>query len=395
MTEAQQIAQAAAIGAAKGAALAGQRINVIGTGQDRFTADAVATLKYLATGQGQPAMPTSQIGLRIATTCLANSGVNTFAMPQDFVAEQALGGSVNRPGDFPAIMSAAATSIMEDAAQGAATTFEQWADRLPDSDTIDPVSIGGAGAIDDLDDHVDGDDVKERKMSSEHKGWIQVEHQANDIVLTPLMVVDAIKFQGFLRMLAQLGTAGKRSLNRKMIALLGTNPTLFDGVALFHTSHGNLVASGAAPSDTSLRANRALHAAQRAPGSSSQSGVDPMIVLVPDALKITAETAFQTILLAIGRAVANVESSQQYFKDRIKVLSDPELDNYSASAWYSMVDPTLIGLRSFVYRYMAGDGPSGRPVQYFDHRKRGMVFGIDFKAGCAITKHRGVVKNPG
>jgi hypothetical protein len=391
-----------------------------GSGQDLFAADAVQAVVSMATNGriGKPNNLTGLSGVQLAQLSLQTAGVNLpqFATAEE-VAEQALGmgqaidsanrrtitgrngigasGPVNRPADFPNVMAQAVRLIMEDAAALAPTTFEQWADRLPDADTMDITSLGGAGVIDDLDDHVDGRDVKERKMSEEHKGWIQVQHQANDIALTPLMVVDAIKFQGFLRMIRDLTQAGKRSLNRKLIALLGGNPQLIDGIVLFHTSHGNLVASGAAPSDTALRANRALHSAQKPPGATAISGVDPTIVLVPDALKITAQIAFQTLLQVNGMAVANVESSQAFFKDRIKVLSDPELDNYSASAWYSLVDPTLTELRSFVYRYKAGYGDTGRATEYMDPKKRARVYGIDFIAGCGISKHRGVVKNPG
>ncbi len=69
------------------------------------------------------------------------------------------------------------------------------------------------------------------------------------------------------------------------------------------------------------------------------------------------------------------------------------LDAYSTSHWYSLVDPTNQGLRSFVYRYSAGYEPNRPMMQYHDHRKRGICFAVDFVAGFAVTRHRGIVRN--
>jgi hypothetical protein len=208
------------------------------------------------------------------------------------------------------------------------------------------------------------------------------------------MLTDPIKFQNFLTAMTELATAGPRQLNRQMIGAIASNvQTIVDGIPLFHADHGNLVSPGGAPSDTNLEANRALHAAQRAPGATESSAADPKIVLVPDALRVTAQRAFRTLLGQGGMVVANVETAQQFFKDNVEVLSDPMLDAYSTSRWYSLVSPQNHGLRSFVYRYLRGYGP-GRPMmQYHDHKKRGLCFAVDFVAGFAITRHRGIVRN--
>lgn len=372
-------------------------INVIGTGEDRFAKDAVESLAAAAgvtSVSSSNKLPRGAVksalygGLRLA-------GHDTTDLPLATAFDLACSGFVNRPSDFPSVMAQVTDVIMDAAASQAATTFERWAYRLPDADNFDRTSIGGAGVIDGLDDYIDGETVKQTRMQEESKGWIEVNPSANDIALTWLMVADPLKFGRFLEMIAELGSAGPRTLNRRMVELLATNQPTIDEVPLFDNSHGNLMGSGSAPNDAALQAMAKLHAAQRAPGSEDPSGRFPSIILVPDALRITAETAFSTLLMVDGLRVARVEEQQSYFKDRIQVVSDPMLDSHSTTAWYSLIDPSTAGLRSFVYRYLAGYGPTGKSRSYFEPRRRSLVFGRDFVAGCALTKHRGVVKNPG
>jgi hypothetical protein len=94
-----------------------------------------------------------------------------------------------------------------------------------------------------------------------------------------------------------------------------------------------------------------------------------------------------------GIVVANVELAQQFFKDAVVVLSDPMLDAYSTSRWYSRVSPQNRGLRSFVFRDVRGMGPGVPMNRYYDPKKRGLCFAVDFAAGYSITRHRGIVRN--
>ena len=348
--------------------------------------------------------------MQVAKACLASAGVKGLddASPQD-IAEAALGfghhsgllassqSAYNTPADFPNIMSEASKIIMEDAAMAAKTSFEVWAHRLPDADNMDTESIAGHGTIDGLDAQVDGDNVKDRKLFEESKGFIVPVHYANDIALTWLMMIKSISFQAFLSSLGELGSAGKKVLNRQLISFLTGNVELIDGVALFHdATHGNLITTGGGtPSNAQLKLMAKKHSAQRPPGATANSGADPSILLVPDGLKRDAAEAFKTLIVVNGMSVANLESNQSYFKDNIMVVSDAELDLVSAVEYYSLVAPNMQGLRSFVYRYLAGYGETGRRIEYVDNQKRARVYGVDFVAGSAVTKHRGVVKNPG
>jgi hypothetical protein len=388
------------------------RVAVTGSGAESLQKDIVAMLAYKGTdgraGRDVPNLRRAQpIDLVKDTVNASGLRLTGFASDDKLaLAELALGlnpegisaaGSVNRVGDFVNIMSQVQQVMMDDAAARPELSFRFISDELPEADSMDVTSIGGYGVIDGLDAHTDGTDAKEIKLREESKGFIAPTLYANDICLTALMVIDPLKFNMFLRAMSDMINAGPRTLNRSIIAMIGSNVTLIDGLALFeNTVHLNLVGSGGAPSETNLIVNRALHAAQRAPGMLSNSGTDPRIVLVPDALKITAAKAFQTFFgNTNGTPIANIESSQNYFKDSVMVVADPELDNYSTTAWYSLVAPSNQGLRSIVHRYRAGYGPAGKRGEYMDYKKRGRCYTIDFAAGAAIAGWRGIVRNPG
>lgn len=378
------------------------RIQGTGSGVDVFRGEAIDGLVHIATNgrRGKPNQMTAQGPTAVMRQCLIATGVpgaeTADATEITNATAQLSASGVNRAGDFPNIMSGVSRILMDEAKTGSEVSFIHFAEQLPDADTMDPVSIGGFGVIDSLDAHVDGNNAAEKKLQEESKGYLPIVHYANDICLTWLMTSDAIKFNNFLRSMADLSQAGLRTLNRAIIQAIASNVTLIDNVALFHADHANLIDSGnGAPSDTTLAANRALHAAMRAPGQTTSSGTEPRIVLVPDALKVTAMKAFRTLLGDAGLVIANVEQNQLYFKDNVRVIADPELDNFSTSYWYSLVDPSVQGLRSFVYRYLRGHGPDRPLDMYIDHKRRGMVFAIDFVAGFAITKHRGIVRNNG
>jgi hypothetical protein len=378
------------------------RIQGTASGVDTFRAEAVDALVHIASQgrRGKPSALAARGPIPIMRQSLVLHGSAAAAQADDHViadaTAQVMASGVNRVGDFVNIMSGVSRILMDDAIVASEASFPYFAEQLPDADSMDPASIGGYGVIDGLDAHTDGTDAKEIKLQEESKGWLQPVHYANDCCMTWMMHSDPIKFNHFLRMLANMTMAGYRTLNRNIIGAIGSNMPTIDGVTFFHANHGNLVVSGGAPSETNLITNRALHAAQRAPGMMSNSGTDPRIVLVPDALKITAAKAFRTFFgTANGTPIANIESSQNYFKDSVMVLADPELDNYSTTAWYSLVDPSAQALRSVVFRFLKGHGPDRALTQYVDHRRRGLVFAIDFVAGWSFSGWRGIVRNPG
>lgn len=88
----------------------------------------------------------------------------------------------------------------------------------------------------------------------------------------------------------KLSRAAKRTLAKFVLDMIRTNPTAYDGVALFHATHGNL---GAAALDaTSFAAARLAMLKQAEKDSADRLGVNLKNLLVPPDLQETAVNLF-------------------------------------------------------------------------------------------------------
>lgn len=93
------------------------------------------------------------------------------------------------------------------------------------------------------------------------------------------------------RIPVRLARAGKRTLGKFVFDLIRTNPIVYDAVAFFHASHGNL---GAAALDaTSWAAARLAMMKQTEAGSGDRLGIGPSFVLVPSDLEAAAFDLFR------------------------------------------------------------------------------------------------------
>lgn len=87
-----------------------------------------------------------------------------------------------------------------------------------------------------------------------------------------------------------LSRAAKRTLGKFVFDFIRTNPTLYDGVAFFHATHGNLGAN--ALDATYLAAARLRMLKQTEAGSSERLGIPPKFLIVPVDLQETAVNLF-------------------------------------------------------------------------------------------------------
>lgn len=89
----------------------------------------------------------------------------------------------------------------------------------------------------------------------------------------------------------KLSRSGKRTLAKFVLDFLRTNPTIYDGAALFHASHGNL--GTAALSAASLAAGRLAMLQQTELDSGDRIGIGPQNLWVPGELEETAVDLFR------------------------------------------------------------------------------------------------------
>lgn len=88
------------------------------------------------------------------------------------------------------------------------------------------------------------------------------------------------------RIPVRMGRAAKRTLAKFVFDFIRTNPTIYDSVALFHATHGNLGSTALAAAE--LTAARLAMLKQTEAGSSDRLGVGPKSIMVAPDLQETA-----------------------------------------------------------------------------------------------------------
>lgn len=89
----------------------------------------------------------------------------------------------------------------------------------------------------------------------------------------------------------KLAQAAKRTLSKFVLSIPQTNPVIYDGIALFHATHGNLGA--AALSSDAVGAGRVAMKAQKEKDSNEKLGIGPSFLWVPDELEEDAWNLFR------------------------------------------------------------------------------------------------------
>lgn len=185
------------------------------------------------------------------------------------------------------------------------------------------------------------------------------------------------------------GLAAMEFENQTLVDLLtsnsGAGPTLADTKAIFHTDHGNLAASGAAITVTTLAAARLALRGMKGISGTVPINATAKYLVVPAA----QETVAENYLAGLYPAQA---SNVNPFSGALSLVVDPRLDAKSTTRWYTFADPGVLPV--IEYAYLAGfEGVQVETRNGFD------VDGVEIKArldfGAGGIDFRGAYSNPG
>ena len=314
----------------------------------------------------------------LGRTILGRSGVLTTAMSPSAIVERMLTTS-----DFPAIMGdtvnrslragyqAAPSALKAVARKSTARDFRRKTKlQISEAPTLEKVNEAGEfkfGAL---------HDAKESYAIATFGKIIAVTRQ--------LLVNDDVG--AFTDMSAKWGEAAADFEAQQLVDLLeagsGAGPVMDDGKTLFHADHGNIAASGATISVTSLAEARLKMRKQK--GLAGRPiNVRPRFLVVPPELELAAEQ----VLAAIQPTTTDDVNP---FGGKLELLVETRLS--SATRWYLVSDPaTTEGLE---YSYLQGEeGPQIESKQGFEID--GMAFKVRLDFGAAFLEHRGWFRNTG
>jgi hypothetical protein len=318
--------------------------------------------------------------LELAREFLANAGVNVRGFSRDEIATRAL----HSTSDFPEILSAVTNKTLRQAYDAYPRTFVAFCRQVLATDfkAMNRVQIGEAPQL--LKVNESGE--FKRGTIAESKESYRIETYGRVVGITRQVLIND-DLDAFTRIPAMYGTAIATLESDVVWGIVTANAAMADGVALFHATHKNLAASGAALSVTTVGDGRAAMAKQTGLDKKTVLNIRPAFLIVPAALELAAEQ-----LIAQNLVPAKTGDVVPQSIRTISPISEPRLDNASATAWYLAANPAQIDTIEYAYL-------EGQQGAYIETRNGFDVDGIEIKCrldfGAKAIDWRGLYKNAG
>lgn len=326
--------------------------------------------------------------LRIAEAYLMARGVRTTHLSKRELAGMAMGLSERASGfhtssDFSLLLADVANKTLRRAYDEAPQTFTLIGRRvsLPDFKPSNRLQIGDSPAMLEVKEHGEF----QRGTMVEGKEVFQLKTYGRVFAITRQALIND-DTDAFSRVATGFGRSARALESDLAWAQITGNPTMGDGVALFHATHGNLAGAGTAIDVNSLGVARAAIRVQKGLDGVTPLNINPRFLLVPAA----KETLAAQFLTQITPALAG---SVNPFAGILTPIVEPRLDVNSATAWYMVASPAD-GVDVLEYAYLEGeDGPMTEQRLGFD------IDGLEIKArhdfAAKVVDWRGIYKNPG
>lgn len=231
--------------------------------------------------------------IELARKSLERQGVKTDGMNRMKMVGMAFThrGAYQTTSDFAVILENVLGKVLLGAYATQENTWERFCaiDEVPDFRPSNRYRTGSVASLETVAEHGEYKngalpDAAKYAVSTERKGKIFA--LSREVLLNDDM--------GALTNLAvEFGRSAGRTIENSVYALLAQNsglgPTMGDGQPFFHASRGNVNATGSALTVAGIDADRVVMRAQKDPTGQDFIDLNPAILLVPDALKGTAQ----------------------------------------------------------------------------------------------------------
>lgn len=318
----------------------------------------------------------------IARDCLEMSGENLRGLNDDEIVKRAFTTSTS---DFPVILENVLhrTVIASYATvgktwprfctTGSVSDFRQWK-------RLKLASVGTLDALGEL------GEFKNKALNDAESESINVTTFGNTVNISRQMIVND-DLGAFLNISTALGKAAALTVEKAVYALLLSNPTMSDGVALFHANHKNLQSTGTVLSVSAIDADRVAMASQMDVGGNDYLDIKPSVLLLPTSLGGTARVINRSEFDPdAANKLQRVNMVAGLFND---IIDTPRL---SGTARYYFADPSV--MPAFEVAFLNGnDQPYLEQENGFD--VDGVKYKIRLDFGVAAIESRAVYKNVG
>lgn len=320
----------------------------------------------------------------MARDSLERAGRKTRGMSKAEIAIQAL----QTTSDFPSILENVITKTLRAGYQAAGRTFVPFSRQstLPDFKQVSRAQLGGAPNLKRV---LEGAEYEHGTIGDGAEKYAVQKYGRIVAISWETVVNDDL--DAITRIPQAFGASAAELESDIVYAILTGNPLMADGVALFHADHGNL--GTAADLADALDATAANPIAAMRKAMLLQKGLNeqyitvrPKFLIVPPSLEEVA------LKITSANFVATKGLDQNVFGPSMTAITEPRLEDASATAWFGAAEPTTIDTIEYAYL----EGHEG----VFTETKHGFeVDGVQVKCrhvfGAKAIDHRGLFKNPG
>ena len=320
----------------------------------------------------------------MARDSLERAGQKTRGMNKREIAIKAL----QSTSDFPAILEAVVTRTLRSGYQTAARTFTPFSRQatLPDFKQVSRVQLGGAPNLLRV---VEGAEYEYGTIGDGAEKYA-VQKYGRIVAITWEAIVND-DLDALTRIPQSFGASAAELESDIVYAILTGNPLMADGKALFHADHGNLGA--AADLGDALDSTVANPIAEMRKKMTLQKGIEgryitvrPKFLIVPPSLEEVA------LKITSANFVASRGTDQNVFGPSLIPISEPRLEDGSATAWFGAAEPTTIDTIEYAYL-------EGHEGVFTETRNGFNVDGVEVKCrhvfGAKAIDYRGLYKNAG
>lgn len=324
--------------------------------------------------------------LAIAEACLIRAGVRTEGMDQRALVAAAFTTSRS---DFPVLLENALHKTLLSAYQLQADTWTRFCARGSVSD-FRAHNRYRVGSLSNLEGKNELGEYRNKSIPDGEKGTIRAGTKGNIINISREMIIDD-DLGAFTGLAASLGRAAKRTIEADVYAALlsnsGLGPVLVDGKTLFHADHGNIAATGAAPTVASFEAARVQMRAQKDVGGNDYLEISPDVWLGPDGIMGQAKV--------VNNSTYDPDAANKLQRTNIAagmvrdIVGTPRL---SGARWYMFADPSQAPVMEVAFL-------DGIDAPFIEMEEAFTTDGARWKArldyGVAGIDYRGGITNAG
>ena len=295
---------------------------------------------------------------------------------------------------FPSILDTVINKAYVEGHKNVEVTFDRFTKKGSLSDfkvSTGSYLLGPAGEFDEI---PEGGELKHDKLSDDKLPSRQLKTYGKQFTLTrQAFINDDIGL--ITRVPAKYAASARKTINKQVYKILVSNPTIYDGVTLFHSTHKNVLTTGTGVTQAAVQAMILALQTQ-----TDQFG--EAIIIRPAKLVVPVGMSFDFFSLFNSETISSVGNTQAKnplyrYRNSIEIIEDPTI-NVLCGGFGNQMPWFLIGATEDT-DFIQVDYLNGQEVPTIRRGDKagqlGFIWDIYLDWGVSVMDFRGAVKNPG